>query len=451
MKKILFSLAIVLSAGAVIAGATGAFYSDTETSSGNTFSAGEIDLKIDNTSYFNNVLNEGTSWSLDDLDGHLFFNFLDLKPGDEGEDTISVHVDTNDAWACMNINLTANNDNGSTEPELLDEDPYTEIEGELAEAINFIWWEDDGDNVLEESEESTVIEATLAGLNGFALPLADTSGNALFGSDPLIGGDTYFIGKAWCYGAMTVNVLSEGDGSPVDRPENIVCNGSNLNNSTQTDTVVLDFSFSADQARHNPGFLCNGGGFGCTEKADVMLVIDRSGSIDNTELATMKTAANAFIDALAPSAAGVHIGLVSFSSSATLNHHLSDDGTSVKTAMDALLLVGGTTNLADGISTADAELTGVNDRGDAPNIMVVITDGVPNVGSPDGETAGTNAANTAKGNGAEIFVVGVGTTGSTATYLENNIASTDPPEHYFDAANFTSLSTILAGIAACEQ
>ena len=39
---------------AIIAvGATGAFFSDTETSTGNTFAAGAIDLGVDNTSYYN--------------------------------------------------------------------------------------------------------------------------------------------------------------------------------------------------------------------------------------------------------------------------------------------------------------------------------------------------------------------------------------------------------------
>ena len=39
MKKILISLAVVGAVGAVVAGATGAFFSDTETSTGNTFTA----------------------------------------------------------------------------------------------------------------------------------------------------------------------------------------------------------------------------------------------------------------------------------------------------------------------------------------------------------------------------------------------------------------------------
>ena len=85
MKKILLSLAMVLFAGsAMYFGGTGAFFSDTETSTGNTFSAGAIDLKIDNSSYYNGVVSEETSWTLTDLTVEKFFNFLDLKPGDYG-------------------------------------------------------------------------------------------------------------------------------------------------------------------------------------------------------------------------------------------------------------------------------------------------------------------------------------------------------------------------------
>ncbi|MCH7604786.1 VWA domain-containing protein [Patescibacteria group bacterium] len=465
MKKTLLSLAIVLSAGAVVAGATGAFLSDTETSSGNTFTAGAIDLKIDNTSYYNDEPNPGTSWSLGNLDGKLFFNFLDLKPGDEGEDTISIHVDTNDAWACMNIEITATDDNGLTEPEEEDGDTTGGVgEGELQQEINFVWWKDDGDNVLEIGEEVGVFkEATLGGLNGFAVSLADTSGNAIFGPDPLVGGETYYIGKAWCYGKMQITPLAQdGQGSTVSqqnpfgtngpdkRPQGVTCDGSLLDNTTQTDSVVGNLSFSAVQSRHNPGFLCNGGGFGCTEKADVMLVLDRSGSISPGELATMKTAAKAFVDALAPSTAGIHVGLVSFSSSATLNHHLSDDGTSVKTAIDALS-VGGTTNLADGISTADLELDDAGDGhdrpdGDSPDIIVIITDGAPNTGGD-----GSAEATAAKNDGIEIFAVGIGISQVGEDLLKNSIVSSPSSTHYFPAGNFSDLSLILAGIAACAQ
>ena len=49
MKKIILSLSVIAVAAAVVVGATTAFFSDTETSTGNTFTAGSIDLKIDNS------------------------------------------------------------------------------------------------------------------------------------------------------------------------------------------------------------------------------------------------------------------------------------------------------------------------------------------------------------------------------------------------------------------
>ena len=116
LQRIVLSLGVIVFVGAVVVGATGAFFSDTETSSGNTFTAGAIDLGIDNESYYNGVRNEGTSWAISyDLDdgagpstgdAYLFFDFKDLKPGDWGEDTIGVTVNNNDAYACAYVKLT---------------------------------------------------------------------------------------------------------------------------------------------------------------------------------------------------------------------------------------------------------------------------------------------------------------------------------------------------------
>ena len=117
VRLLLASLIILVSAIAVI-GATYAFLTDLETSEGNTFDAGILDLKIDNTSYYNGQLNDDTTWTLDDLTGHLFFDFNDVKPGDWGEDTISIHVETNDAFACFDTTLTIDNDSGTNNLEL---------------------------------------------------------------------------------------------------------------------------------------------------------------------------------------------------------------------------------------------------------------------------------------------------------------------------------------------
>src|SRR3972149_7090248 len=158
--RLLLSFATLLGATALIIGATFAFFSDTETSTNNTLEAGALDLKIDNTSYYNGTPSATTTWGLDDLPGHLFFNFTDIKPSDFGEDTMSFHVD-NDSWVCAEFTLTANDDNTCTEPEVPDDLTCDEgqtppdgdlLDGELAQNINFVFWPDDGDNVLETDE-----------------------------------------------------------------------------------------------------------------------------------------------------------------------------------------------------------------------------------------------------------------------------------------------------------
>ncbi|MES2966749.1 MAG: TasA family protein, partial [Patescibacteria group bacterium] len=77
MKKIITSVGMIVFIGALVAGGTGAFFSDTETSTANVFTAGAIDLKVDNESYYNGVLNTATTWTQTDLTIEKFFNFMD--------------------------------------------------------------------------------------------------------------------------------------------------------------------------------------------------------------------------------------------------------------------------------------------------------------------------------------------------------------------------------------
>ena len=193
-------------------------------------------------------------------------------------------------------------------------------------------------------------------------------------------------------------------------------------------------------------------GIGCDEEVDLMLVLDRSGSISASELTTLKTAAKAFVDALALSTAGNHAGMASFHTTASLDQVLTDSSSSVKAAIDALV-TGSLTNLEAGILTAKAELESIRDRSDVdtPDFMVIITDGAPT--ASDGPLSHANdaeaAADAAKAAGIEIFVVGVGTTTSTADFLKMDIASGPAATHYFDAADFDDLEAVLAGLASC--
>src|SRR3972149_6170779 len=132
MKKLLLSFFTIGIVSSVVFGITQAFFSDTETSQNNILAAGKLDLKIDNTSYLNHATSSATTWGSKDLTpDELFFNFKDLKPGDEGEDTISIHVDDNDSWACMEMTLTEDDDNTCTEPESIDDPTCSEPDGDL--------------------------------------------------------------------------------------------------------------------------------------------------------------------------------------------------------------------------------------------------------------------------------------------------------------------------------
>lgn len=271
---------MIVFVGAVVIGATGAFFSDTETSTGNTFTAGDIDLKIDNTSYVTDstgtlVASTDTSWDLRDLTFERFFDFLDLKPGDIGEDTISIHVGSNDAWLCAAARITSDVDNGITEPEEEDGDVDLNNDnlgddannGELDEKVNFAFWVDDGDNVFENQQGASgtpevIFEGgPLSGLGAQGkIAIADTDGSVLPSSGPVPGDSTFYIGKAWCFGTLTpVSTRQDGFGNttPLSRgTTGFHCDGTDVDNQSQTDMVVGDLQFYAEQSRNNSEFTC---------------------------------------------------------------------------------------------------------------------------------------------------------------------------------------------------
>ena len=289
MKKILLSLSVVAAVAVVVVGATTAFFSDTETSTGNVLAAGAIDLGIDNESYFNGDPNSGTSWTLDfdlskdangDPEAHQLFNFSDLKPGDFGEDTISIHVNDNPSWVCAETTVRTDDDVNCSEPEMANDPLCLEpngntTDGDLADEIEIMWWADDGDNVLEVGEQvldqGDLGQAPLG--QAITSVLADSLNNIWTGNDddPLPGATTKYIAKAWCFGNLSQNALSPGGYSGPDDPTNadetneltsedggFSCTGASvIDNASQTDSITLDVAFRAEQSRNNPDFQSN--------------------------------------------------------------------------------------------------------------------------------------------------------------------------------------------------
>lgn len=313
MKKIFLSLLSIGAVAGVAVLATGAFFSDTEESVGNTLVAGAIDLKVDNTCYYNGQAcsqwpdhrfywggqpdnpehpEQSTNlcsctWESKDLDeGDLFFELFDIKPGDWEEDTISLTVESNEAWLCADVQLTSDLDVDCTEPELESTDSGCDPNGphdggELADRVNFLWWADDGDNVLECVFENNVCNPHAAGSEntlpagplgvlGFGVPanvtLADSSFNIWSGltSDPIPqGGDTWYIGKGWCFGTLIETPVPQDEfgatgtnGPDSQRGGGFSCNGSGEGNETQTDRLTANIAFRAVQARNNSPFSC---------------------------------------------------------------------------------------------------------------------------------------------------------------------------------------------------
>ena len=281
MKKILYSLLIAGSVGGLAFGATQAFFSDRETSRGNTFQAGKVDLTIDSTADYDGMVCqfvdpdgvgplpggyvwvdedgnpnnnprtellttacEGT-WPVGSLVSEKFWNLSDVKPGDWGENTISMHVDNNPVWACIDITNMHNDGNGLAEPEVEAQDPSDNAgEGELAQNLFFTAWMDDEDNVWEEGEPllfSNRLGPASDILNGRTYILADSSTGT-----PMPGNTTSWIGLAWCAGTMNVD----------QNAFEITCDGAGMGNDTQTDSLTADVAFRVEQSRNNPSFRC---------------------------------------------------------------------------------------------------------------------------------------------------------------------------------------------------
>ncbi len=282
MKKIIFSLAMIVAVGAVVAASTGAFFSDTETSEGNTFTAGAIDLLVDSEAHYNGMVcvwigdgirEPGYYWQDEDgipgnevetafayINGscygtweetdlgpeYQFFGYEDMKPGDWGENTISLHVENNDAYVCVIIDDMIDNDNGLTEPEEEDGDlTGGDGEGELSQEIRFFAWADyNGNNIWEVGED-----VLFSNEEGPASDVIDGVVYDLFTPatvGPLSGDDTVYVGLYWCYGDITVDYAYS----------TLSCDGSLVDNVTQTDSLEADFTFYVEQARHNDNFVC---------------------------------------------------------------------------------------------------------------------------------------------------------------------------------------------------
>ena len=173
----------------------------------------------------------------------------DVKPGDFGEVTFSLHLFHNPGYIWLTGDLVSAAENGTTEPEADDPD---EEEGvvELLDEVQVAVWHDDGDNVLEPEEvvnsphavtepsniTLTAEEALITdgSLREVLAELSDGNGVPL-DADPLTE-------TRDCYPNSTTRHVAFAWWLPVDHANEI-----------QTDSATFDLGFYTEQCRHNDG------------------------------------------------------------------------------------------------------------------------------------------------------------------------------------------------------
>lgn len=140
---------------------------------------------------------------------------------------------------------------------------------------------------------------------------------------------------------------------------------------------------------------------------DIVLVLDRSGSMSGKPLADMKVGAETFIDIIDESTdgsqdghigSGSHIGIVSFSDTATVNAPLITSVAALKTAVNSLS-AGGSTNHADAFTKA---MNLFDPTSSNAKVIVMFTDGNTTAGAPP-----TPVAEAAKASGIVIYCIGL--------------------------------------------
>ncbi|MBN2094645.1 MAG: hypothetical protein JW727_01225 [Candidatus Aenigmarchaeota archaeon] len=176
-----------------------------------------------------------------DIEGKPTFIVEDVKPGDTGEGLFSISVSGQEAWACLVVRNKQDLENGLIDPEEEAGDTTSgEDQGELSGFIELFGWIDtvkDGKYGLGDTK--LFIGPISNKVTSF--PIADPTNNMVLRSNV-----PKRVGLLWCFGHITVSGYSaECDGT------------SHQNNVAQTDSLIADLSFYAEQRLNNFNFKCS--------------------------------------------------------------------------------------------------------------------------------------------------------------------------------------------------
>lgn len=181
---------------------------------------------------------------------------------------------------------------------------------------------------------------------------------------------------------------------------------------------------------------------------DIVLILDRSGSMAGTPLTNMKAGANTFIDIIDEATdntqdgnigSGSRIGIVSFSNTATADTQLITSVATLKNAVNALT-AGGSTNHADAFTEAIQLFDPASSNA---KVIVMFTDGKTTAGPPPAPIAAA-----ARASGIVIYCIGlIGADGIDVNVL--NDWATDPDaSHVAVTPDAADLEDLFADLAA---
>lgn len=212
-KQIVLAIGMIVFVVAALIGGTGAFFSDTETSAGNVFTAGAVNISI--TDIVHTPTDTTSLVEFTESENGLAFSFADLKPLDKGTVTYTLDNRENPAYVCAMVEAKTNADNTVNDPEVDAGDVATSSVGELGQFLNFKFGTQSG---------------SLAAISGLWQNVGPINTNATSGA-----------AIDYCFGTFSGANCVLGTGAY---------------NLAQTDSLTADIKFYAVQTRNNENFSC---------------------------------------------------------------------------------------------------------------------------------------------------------------------------------------------------